>query len=118
MVELLERAKALARYHTMELPGLTTDGLFDLRPHVPAHGLPASLAGRRALEVGAWDGCWAFELERRGAEEVAMPSRRAWREMLWHAGFDDVGERSRLVMRPREGWKLRHVVHHAVRRPS
>src|SRR4051794_17190875 len=72
MVELLERAKALAWYHTMELPGLTTDGLFDLRPHVPAYGLPDSLAGKRVLEVGTWDGFWAFELERRGAEVVAI----------------------------------------------
>ena len=26
----------------------------------------------RALEVGTWDGFWAFELERRGAEVVAL----------------------------------------------
>ena len=26
----------------------------------------------RALEVGTWDGFWAFEMERRGAEVVAL----------------------------------------------
>jgi tRNA (mo5U34)-methyltransferase len=36
------------------------------------YGLPASLAGKRALDVGTWDGFWAFELERRGAEVVAI----------------------------------------------
>lgn len=31
---------------------------------------PASLAGKRCLDVGTFDGFWAFEMERRGAEEV------------------------------------------------
>ena len=61
-----------AWYHTLELPGQTTEGLFDLRRYVARYGLPESLAGRRALEVGTWDGFWAFELERRGAEVVAI----------------------------------------------
>jgi tRNA (mo5U34)-methyltransferase len=69
-MELLERAKAQSWYHTLELPGLTTTGIFDLRPNVPAYGLPDSLDGKRVLEIGTWDGFWAFELERRGAAEV------------------------------------------------
>jgi tRNA (mo5U34)-methyltransferase len=39
---------------------------------VPRYGLPDDLTGRRVLEVGTWDGFWAFELERRGAEVVAI----------------------------------------------
>ncbi len=34
------------------------------------YGLPDSLAGLRCLDVGTWDGFWAFEMERRGAAEV------------------------------------------------
>jgi tRNA (mo5U34)-methyltransferase len=34
--------------------------------------LPDRLDGLRALDVGTWDGFWAFELERRGAEVVAI----------------------------------------------
>ena len=30
------------------------------------------MSGMRALEVGTWDGFWAFEMERRGAEVVAL----------------------------------------------
>jgi tRNA (mo5U34)-methyltransferase len=57
-------------YHTIALaPGVTTPGHVDLR-HLPAAVLPPSLAGRRALDVGTFDGFWAFELERRGAAEV------------------------------------------------
>jgi tRNA (mo5U34)-methyltransferase len=30
------------------------------------------MSGMRALEVGTWDGFWAFEMERRGAEVIAL----------------------------------------------
>ncbi len=69
-MDALDRAKRQSWYHTLELPGLTTRGIFDLRPCVRHYGLPASLAGKRVLEVGTWDGFWAFECERRGAAEV------------------------------------------------
>ena len=70
---LLQRAEDLSWYHTLELaPGHTTRGMFDLRPYVDRYGLPARLDGLRVLEVGTWDGFWAFELERRGATVVAL----------------------------------------------
>jgi tRNA (mo5U34)-methyltransferase len=66
-----ERVEALDWYHTIDLqPGLTTPGWFDTRATVGKVGLPASLAGRRCLDVGTWDGFWAFEMERRGAASV------------------------------------------------
>jgi tRNA (mo5U34)-methyltransferase len=234
--ELLEKAKAQSWYHTLDLPGLQTSGLFDMRPYVGTYGLPGSLAGMRVLEIGTWDGFWAFEMERRGAEEVVAldldderdldwpprrrdfnpeavrgegfrvaaelleskvervvcsvydarsadlgqfdlilcgsvlihlrdqllaleriaglvkpggtfisaegydrlagllpwpaarfrgnrtgsvvfwePSRRAWRDMLWYAGFQTVREQARFTMQSTAGWKIRHVVHHASR---
>jgi SAM-dependent methyltransferase len=61
-----------AWYHTIELaPGVTTPGAVDLRD-VAAKLLPADLTGKRALDVGTFDGFWAFEMERRGAEVVAL----------------------------------------------
>jgi tRNA (mo5U34)-methyltransferase len=234
MEQMIERAKAQGWYHTLELPGYTTSGVFDLRPVVDEYGLPDSLAGKRVLEVGTWDGFWAFELERRGADEVIaidlddeheldwpprrrvpkddvvrgsgfalarelldskvarvvrsvyhatpedlgtfdlvfcgsvlihlrdqllamerianltkpggtfisaeayervtdlvpfpiarfrgnrdqavvfwVPNRRAWRDMLWFAGFDRVEEHSRFTMKSNEGYSVRHVVNHA-----
>jgi len=60
-------------YHTIELPdGTVTDGRFDHRPLVRHYGLPESMSGMRALDVGTADGFWAFEMERRGAEVVAL----------------------------------------------
>ena len=59
-----------AWYHTIEVqPGLLTPGLSDLRAWAPAV-LPADLSGRRCLDIGTFDGFWAFEMERRGAREV------------------------------------------------
>jgi tRNA (mo5U34)-methyltransferase len=69
----LERRIALNHdwYHTLELaPGVVTPGWVDTRAAVSHVPLPASLQGVRCLDVGTWDGFWAFEMERRGASEV------------------------------------------------
>jgi tRNA (mo5U34)-methyltransferase len=58
-------------YHTIELGnGLRSYAGFDLRSVVDLHGLPESLEGKTALDVGTCDGFWAFEMERRGADKV------------------------------------------------
>jgi tRNA (mo5U34)-methyltransferase len=79
---LAERAAALHWYHSMELaPGIVTTGFFDPRPTLAKVPLPASLEGRRCLDVGTWDGFWAFEMERRGASEVVavdVEDARGW----------------------------------------
>jgi tRNA (mo5U34)-methyltransferase len=224
----------LGWYHTIELaPGVLTDGMFDLRGQVDRYGLPARLDGMRVLDVGTWDGFWAFEFERRGAAEVIaldldderaldfpprrrpetfpdmprgagfalakealgsgvqrvvgsiydadptglgtfdlvfcgmvlvhvrdqllaleriarlcsgtfisaeepdvsvgwlpfpavryradrdaavvfwLPSARAWRRMIWTAGFDEVHQHARFKVRSRHGFSVRHVIHHA-----
>jgi SAM-dependent methyltransferase len=59
-------------YHSIELaPGVVTPGFIDLRK-AAAKVLPDDLSGKRVLDVGTFDGFWAFEMERRGAEVVAI----------------------------------------------
>jgi tRNA (mo5U34)-methyltransferase len=59
-------------YHAIDLAaGLVTPGHVDLR-RTAAKVLPADLTGKRALDVGTFDGFWAFELEKRGAQVVAI----------------------------------------------
>jgi tRNA (mo5U34)-methyltransferase len=71
--DLESKARSIFWYHTIELPGgVVTDGMFDHRPLVPHYGLPDDLRGKSALDVGTWDGFWAFELERRGATVTAI----------------------------------------------
>ena len=61
----------LTWYHTIELPGgVVTPGEYDTRRAARKIPLPASLNGKRCLDVGTHDGFWAFEMERRGAAEV------------------------------------------------
>jgi tRNA (mo5U34)-methyltransferase len=82
--DLAARAAALDWYHTIELaPGVVTNGHFDTRPTVAKVPLPESLEGKRCLDVGTWDGFWAFEMERRGAASVTAidiedPRRWDW----------------------------------------
>lgn len=81
---LAARAAELSWYHTLELaPGVVTDGFFDTRVTLPKVPLPADLTGMRCLDVGTWDGYWAFELERRGAAcvtaiDIEDPLRWDW----------------------------------------
>jgi tRNA (mo5U34)-methyltransferase len=83
-VELLERAMERRWYHSIELaPGRVTAGWFDLRPFVHHYGLPDRLDGMRVLDVGTWDGFWAFELERRGAAEVVALDLDDERDLDW-----------------------------------
>lgn len=77
---LAEQAARLIWYHTIELPGgVTTPGIYDHRPYVPAYGLPPDLHGKTVLDVGAASGFFTFELERRGGAVTAtdLPTWRA-----------------------------------------
>ncbi len=89
--ELASEVEGRHWYHTLDLaPDVTTPGLFDHRPYVERYGLPASLEGKRALDVGTLDGFWAFELERRGATVTALDI--ATKEDLdWPAHLRDQG---------------------------
>jgi SAM-dependent methyltransferase len=59
-------------YHTIDLGGgVATPGYVDWRRDA-ARVLPNELSGRRVLDIGTFDGFWAFELEKRGADVVAM----------------------------------------------
>src|SRR3954451_20817404 len=72
-MDLADRARGLEWYHTIELgQGVVTEGVYDLRPYVQRYGLPERMDGLRALDIGTFDGFWAFEMERRGAEVVAI----------------------------------------------
>ncbi len=65
-----------AHYHSLELndgtvlPGV--NGLEVLRARLGSFPIPEDLRGRRVLDVGAASGWFSFEMERRGAEVVAV----------------------------------------------
>lgn len=48
--------------------------------------IPENLAGKTVLDMGSWDGFWAFECERRGAKVLALDnwvSERHYRTFLY-----------------------------------
>jgi tRNA (mo5U34)-methyltransferase len=72
--EVRERIASVPHwYHRIELrPGVVTPGITDASATLDRLDLPADLSGLRALDIGARDGFFSFELERRGAEVVAI----------------------------------------------
>jgi tRNA (mo5U34)-methyltransferase len=63
-------------YHSFELFGGTIiEGVNSLETQKRRYArfpIPADLAGKRVLDIGAWDGWFAFEAERRGAAVTAV----------------------------------------------
>ncbi len=74
----LDELARLGWYHSMELPdGRVIPGyqsLEVLRRRAAQFPIPADLRGMRVLDIGAWDGWFSFEMERRGAQVVAVDS--------------------------------------------
>ncbi len=100
MEALEQRVATCDWYHTIELPGgIVTPGFYDCRPVVDRLPWPSSLQGLRVLDVGTWDGFWAYELERRGAAEVVAidvfdPARWDWPPYIDQGGRSEEHERS------------------------
>jgi tRNA (mo5U34)-methyltransferase len=70
-------------YHTIDLgSGRATKGAVDLRPMADTL-LPKDLSGKRVLDVGTYDGFYAFEMERRGAVEVVAVDLDDHEESDW-----------------------------------
>src|SRR4051812_18156645 len=69
--ELRAAVDALEWHHTMDLGGgVVTPGRDATEANLARIQMPASLAGKTVLDIGAWDGFYSFEAERRGADRV------------------------------------------------
>jgi tRNA (mo5U34)-methyltransferase len=59
-------------WHRIDLGhGVVTPGLDDSPSKLQTLDLPADLSGKSVLDIGAWDGFFSFEAERRGADVLA-----------------------------------------------
>jgi tRNA (mo5U34)-methyltransferase len=89
--DLRSKVSALSWYHTIDLGnGVITKGADNTPVRLARLDLPASLAGRTVLDVGAWDGFFSFEAERRGAARVVAADFYSWHGRGWgtKAGFE------------------------------
>ena len=76
LTRMRERVNSRPWYHIMELaPGLITPGIYDPRQHLDRMGFPRDLRDKTVLDIGAYDGFFSFEAERRGARSVLAVDR-------------------------------------------
>lgn len=87
---LRSRVDALRWYHTIDLGGgIVTAGVDNTPYRLARLDLPPSLQGCTVLDIGAWDGFFSFECERRGAARVVASDYFSWHAAGWgtKAGF-------------------------------
>jgi tRNA (mo5U34)-methyltransferase len=78
-------------FHRIDLGnGIITPGIDQTAVKLDGIRLPLSLAGKSVLDIGALDGAFSFEAERRGAARIVALDYQAWRNEGWvgKAGFD------------------------------
>ena len=86
-----EEVAAVRWYHSIDLGGgVVTPGIDQPGDRLPLLGLPERLDGKTVLDIGAWNGAFSFEAERRGAARVLATDSFAWQGegMRTRAGFD------------------------------
>ena len=89
--DLAAQAEAIRWYHSIDLGGgIVTRGIDDTPLRLARLDLPRSFAGLTVLDIGAWDGFFSFEAERRGASRVVAADYYSWHGSGWgsKAGFD------------------------------
>lgn len=73
-------------WHSIDLGnGVITPGtksIETMRAEIAALDLPADLTGKTVLDIGAWDGAFSFECERRGATVTALD------HFIWSVDLD------------------------------
>jgi tRNA (mo5U34)-methyltransferase len=79
---LAHEVESIIWFHSIDLGGgVVTPGIKSpeaLDAELGRMGLPEDLSGRTVLDIGAWDGYFSFEAERRGAKRVVALDHYAW----------------------------------------
>jgi len=89
--ELQDQMNRIKWWHQIDLgDGVVTPGFDNTLQRVKDLGLPDDLRGKTVLDIGAWDGAFAFEAERRGASRVLAIDEFIWAGKGWASkeGFD------------------------------
>jgi tRNA (mo5U34)-methyltransferase len=89
--DLQNSADALRWYHTIDLGhGVVTKGIDNSPERLTRLCLPETFSGRSVLDIGAWDGFFSFEAERRHAARVVAADHFAWHDG-WATGQGKAG---------------------------
>lgn len=102
-----KRVNEIEWFHRIDLGnGIVTPGFQDSQAKLKMIHLPESLVGKAVLDIGAWDGFFSFEAERRGASRVlAVDSdKHSWTEHP--SGTNRTGKQGFLLAREVLGSKV------------
>jgi tRNA (mo5U34)-methyltransferase len=89
--EIQAEAAKIKWFHSIDLgQGIITQGYDDSPNKLKALGIPEDLTGKTVLDIGAWDGFFSFEAERRGATRVLATDFFCWGGGGWgtKGGFE------------------------------
>ena len=76
---LAAEVSKLEWHHTIDLGGgVVTPGHEVTRDKLASVRLPQTFEGKTVLDIGAWDGFYSFEAERRGAKRVVAMDYDCW----------------------------------------
>jgi tRNA (mo5U34)-methyltransferase len=89
--DLREQIARVKWFHAIELrAGVSTPAADPTGARLDLLKIPTDLSGKSVLDVGAWDGFFSFEAERRGAARVVAADYFAWHGDNWSdkSGFE------------------------------
>ena len=89
--EIQREVAKIKWFHRIDLGnGVVTPGADATQQKLAMIGFPESLTGKSVLDIGAWDGFFSFEAERRGAKRVLATDSFVWEGKGWgsKAGFE------------------------------
>jgi len=75
-------------WHQIEIDGVKTNGQDDSALKLKLIKMPEDLKGKKVLDVGAWDGFFSFEAEKRGAKVLAIDTITWLYNHLWDPKID------------------------------
>src|SRR5213596_771241 len=92
ILELRKEVEKINWWHKIDFGnGVITPGI-DITPEkLKWIQMSQNLAGKSVLDIGAWDGFFSFEAERRGASRVVATDYYAWRGLGWGTGNGKAG---------------------------
>jgi tRNA (mo5U34)-methyltransferase len=87
---LQDEVDAIRWWHTIDLGhGVVTRGASGIQKHSQRMAMPADLSGWSVLDIGAWDGFYSFEAEKRGASRVMALDHMVWNDpTIGRHGFE------------------------------
>jgi len=89
--EIKSEVSKILWFHQIDLGnGIITPGKKNNLELIKRMGIPEDLQGKTVLDIGAWDGFYSFEAEKRGAKRVLATDSFSWEGEGWGSkkGFE------------------------------